>query len=191
MTRQKAFLIAVLAVAAGLRIHSLGSKSLWLDEIVSVQHVRGTFGLMLGEVAQHDAHPPLYYIFQYAARIFGRSESAVRLPSAAFGIALVYMVYRLGRSLLGEHAGLAAAGLAAISGFAIFYSQEARPYALAMLLAATSAWLLAELLATHGRGRSSESASELPAPSFRTPTDLSARSRRGRQRRPQRSYEDS
>ncbi|HUU68855.1 MAG TPA: glycosyltransferase family 39 protein, partial [Planctomycetota bacterium] len=146
MTRQKAFLIAVLAVAAGLRIYSLGSKSLWLDEIVSVQHVRGSFGQMLGEVAQHDAHPPLYYIFQYAARIFGRSEFAVRLPSALCGIALVYVVYRLGRSLLNEGAGLAAAGLTAISGFAIFYSQEARPYALAMLMAATSAWMLTELL---------------------------------------------
>ena len=146
MTRQRALLIAILVAAAGLRIHSLGSKSLWLDEIVSVQHVRGSFGQMLGEVAQHDAHPPLYYISQYAARIFGRSEFAVRLPSALCGIALVYVVYRLGRSLLHETAGVAAAGLAAISGFAVFYSQEARPYALAMLLAACSAWVLAELL---------------------------------------------
>jgi len=160
VTRRKTFLIAVLLAAAGLRLYSLGSKSLWLDEIVSVQHVRGSFGQMLSEVAQHDGHPPLYYIFQYAAKIFGRSELAVRLPSAAFGIALVYMVYRLGRSLLDETAGLAAAGLTAISGFAIFYSQEARPYALAMLLAAASAWVLAELLRRGGLG---DAASQSPA----------------------------
>ena len=146
MTRRTALLIAIIVLAAALRFYSLGSKPLWLDEIMSAQRVRGSFGLMLDEVAQHDGHPPLYYATQYAAKIFGHGEFAVRIPAALAGLLLVYVVYRAGRLLLGDACGLAAAGLCALSGFQVCYSQEARPYALAMLLAATSLWLLLSIL---------------------------------------------
>ena len=163
MTRRTtALLIAIIVFSAALRFHSLGSKSLWLDEIASVQRVRGTFRQMLSEVVgsaetggpqaeqrrqrSGDAHPPLYYVFQYAAKALGHSEAAARVPSALCGIALTGVVFLLGRRLFGERYGLAAAGMCAISEFQVFYSQEARHYELAALLAATSLWMLLELM---------------------------------------------
>jgi len=146
VTRRKALLIIILLVAAGLRLYALGGKSLWLDEIISVRRVRGSFPEMIGEVATHDAHPPLYYVLQYAAKALGGGEAAVRVPSALAGIALVYVVYRIAGRLFDETAGLLAAGLCAVSAFQVYFSQEARPYALAMLLAAVSLWLFLRIL---------------------------------------------
>ena len=146
MTRRKAILLIILIAAALLRFRSLGAKSLWLDEIISTRRVRGSFGEMIEEVAQHDGHPPLYYILQHGAKALGGGEAAARVPSALAGILLVYVVYRIARKMLGEPAGLAAAGLCAVSAFQVYFSQEARPYSLAMLLAATSFWLFLRLL---------------------------------------------
>jgi len=146
-------LIAVMLLAAVLRFWGLGSKSLWLDEIMSQRRARGTFSQMIGEVAAGDAHPPGYYALQWLAKPLGRSEFAVRVPAAVAGVAVVLATYLLGSALLGGVGGLAAAGglgaaaFAAISPFQIYYSQEARPYALAMLLASLSLWLLLRLLA--------------------------------------------
>lgn len=146
MTRRKAILLIILLIAAALRFHALGAKSLWLDEIISIRRVRGSFGEMIAEVALHDGHPPLYYILQYGAKALGGGEAAARAPSALAGILLVYVVYRIARKMLGQPAGLAAAGLCALSAFQVYFSQEARPYSLAMLLAATSFWLLLRIL---------------------------------------------
>ena len=146
MTRPKILLLAILSVATALRVYALGAKSLWLDEVASIRHVRGSFGDMIHEVAGHDAHPPLYYALQYGARCFGAGEAAARVPSALAGIALAYIVYLIGRRLAGEAAGLFAAGLCAVSAFQIYFSQEARPYALAMLLAAVSFWLFLRIV---------------------------------------------
>jgi len=146
MTRRKAILPIIVLIAAALRFHALGAKSLWFDEIISVRRARGTFVEMIREVAGHDGHPPLYYALQYAARALGTGEAAARVPSALAGIVLVYVVYRIARKMLGEYAGLAAAGLCALSAFQVYFSQEARPYSLAMLLAAISFWLFLRIL---------------------------------------------
>ncbi|TFG85189.1 MAG: hypothetical protein E4H18_05590, partial [Hyphomicrobiales bacterium] len=150
-------LIAIMLLAAVLRFWGLGSKSLWLDEIMSQRRARGTFSQMIGEVAAGDAHPPGYYALQWLAKPLGGGEYAVRVPAAVAGVAVVLATYLLGKALLGAAlpgadlpgaaGGLAAAAFAAISPFQIYYSQEARPYSLAMLLAALSLWLLLRLLA--------------------------------------------
>jgi len=146
VTRRKALLLIVLLIAAALRFYELGAKSLWLDEITSVRRVRGSFREMIDEVAAHDGHPPLYYVLQYGVKVLGGDEAAVRIPSALAGIALVYVAYRIARQLFDEKAGLCAAGLCAVSAFQIYFSQEARPYSLAMLLAALSLWLFLQII---------------------------------------------
>lgn len=146
MTRRKALLLIIILIAAALRFYALGAKSLWLDEISSVRRVRGSFREMIAEVALHDGHPPLYYALQYGAKVLGGGEATVRIPSALAGIALVYVAYRIARKLFDETAGLLAAGLCAVSAFQIYFSQEARPYTLAMLLAALSFLLFLRIL---------------------------------------------
>ena len=149
-------LLAVLAIAAALRFIGLGSKSLWLDEIMSVRLARmPTLRDTVREVAAYDVHPPLYPIVHHAWMRRGGAASGAgarpgegfaRVPSAAFGVAAVGVVYLLARRLQGHRAGLAAAGLLAVSSYHIYCSQEARNYSLVVLLTLLLSWLLVVLV---------------------------------------------
>jgi mannosyltransferase len=131
-----ALLVLALLLAVGLRFYRLGAQSLWNDEGTSVAMAQRD-PLTIAHDAAHDIHPPLYYwLLSGWVRLFGTSEAAVRSFSALLGVVLVALTYALGRLLAGEWAGLAAAFLAAINPFQVYYSQEARMY---MLLAALGA----------------------------------------------------
>ena len=59
----------------------------------------------------HD-HPPLVFYVQYVSmQIFGETNLGLRLPSAIFGIASVYLLYLIGTLLYSETAGLATSAL--------------------------------------------------------------------------------
>jgi len=127
---------AILLLAAGLRFCALGRQSLWNDEGTSVAVAQRELGTIIRDAAA-DIHPPLYYVLLGRwVRAAGTSEAAARSFSALLGIGLVALTYALGSVLLGRWPGLAAAFLAAISPFQVYYSQEARMY---MLLAVLSA----------------------------------------------------
>ena len=84
-----------------------------------------------------DKHPPGHVLLlHFWIRLFGESESSVRIPSVLAGIAAVYALYRLGRTLVSERVGLVAAGLCAVSQMPVYYSQDARAY-IFMLLGST------------------------------------------------------
>ena len=73
-------------------------------------------------------------------------------PSPLDGLVTVVGVFLLGRELGGQHAGLAAAALAAISPVQIWFAQGARAYALVLPLAALALWLFALAARTDSRG---------------------------------------
>ena len=66
--------------------------------------------------------------------LFGQGDTAVRALSACFGIASVYLVYRIGKEFYHKNVGILAGFLLAINAFAISYSQEARQYSLLLFL---------------------------------------------------------
>jgi mannosyltransferase len=139
-------LLAILLLAAFLRLYRLDTQSFWNDEGNSARLSERTVDLIIEGTAS-DIHPPGYYLLlHYWRAIFGHSEFALRALSALAGLVLVLFTYLLGRYLFGEAAGLLAAFLAAISPFAIYYSQEARMYALLAALAAASTYLLVRAL---------------------------------------------
>jgi uncharacterized membrane protein len=70
--------------------------------------------------------------------VLGTDEWTVRLPSAVCGILTVLVTYALGVALFEVRTGLVAALLVALSPFQLWYAQEARPYALLMLLSTLS-----------------------------------------------------
>lgn len=131
-------LIAIILLAAWLRLYRLDAQSLWNDEGNSARLAERTLqSITIGTAS--DIHPPLYYYALHFGRaIFGSSEFALRSLSVACGILLVCLIYRLGRQLFDEQTALAAALLAAINPFQIYYSQEARMYAMVALWAAAS-----------------------------------------------------
>ena len=138
--------LAILLLAAFLRFYHLNAQSFWNDEGNSARLSERTVDLIIEGTAS-DIHPPGYYLLlHYWRAIFGHSEFALRALSAVAGLTLVLFTYLLGCHLFGQTTGLIAAFLGAISPFAIYYSQEARMYALLAALAAASTYLLVRIL---------------------------------------------
>jgi mannosyltransferase len=128
-------LCVIVIVGAWFRFHNLGADSLWLDEAVSWRQSNGGLADLISRTAQ-DNYPPLHNLFLYASiNLFGDGEWSLRLPSAIFGTANILAIYWLGSVTGGRIVGLLAAAFLALSGFHIWYSQEARMYALLSLMA--------------------------------------------------------
>jgi len=127
----------ILALGSSLRLYKLAEESIWFDEAYSISLAQQ--GLLKNISDLENNTPPLYQVLlQYWIQVFGSGEHAVRLLSCLCGIGAIYAIYRLGRMTIGEKGGLIAAFLLAISSFHIEYSQEARTYALFVLLAILS-----------------------------------------------------
>jgi mannosyltransferase len=151
-------LVTAIAVAAFLRLDALGEPSYWLDEILHQQITTDVAALpwwrWFGTL--HAEHGGLYYLTQLATRVFGMSEGAGRLAAALFGIATVPLAWWCGAvgASPAEHsrqteaatapndrgrweiAGVLAAILLAVSPLHVYFSREARSYALLTFLAA-------------------------------------------------------
>ena len=128
------------AVAAFLRFHGLGEPSYWLDEILGQVVVRraGTIAWSEWLTGVHPQHGPLYYALQWLASTVRDDEWGGRFFAALFGLITVPLLWIVGRTAREDRpllAPLLAAGLLAISPLHVYYSREARPYALLVLLA--------------------------------------------------------
>jgi hypothetical protein len=135
-----AALAALVTLGAALRFATLGVQSYHHDEIITVTRVLPDgFVHMLRRVRESESTPPLYYVLAWFwSKLFGSGEVGLRSLSALFGTATIPVVFLAGREALGERVGLAAAGLAAVNPMLIWYSQEARAYALLVFFGALS-----------------------------------------------------
>jgi mannosyltransferase len=140
--RSRAFWIVagVTALAAVLRFATLGVQSYHHDEIVTASRVlRDGFGHAMDAVGFSESAPPLYYALAWIwTQATGTGEFGLRSLSALAGVATVPVAYLIGLELRGRRAGLWAAALVAVNPMLLWYSQEARAYALFALLCATS-----------------------------------------------------
>ena len=126
---------AVVTVGAAVRFYNLGGKSLWLDEVVSSQATSiNSFADLIAWVKADVDQVPLFSTITWLLRGFGDGEVALRLPSAIEGTLTIVAVYVLAKQIYGFTTALLAALLMAVLPFAVWYSQEARAYALLMLL---------------------------------------------------------
>ena len=130
-----------------LRVPGLG-QSFSFDEAYGVSNLLDRpLGDMLSALPRSESSPPLHYLAAWGwGGVFGLGEAGVRSLSLLAGAATVPVAYLAGRELSGMRAGLVAAALVAVSPFLVFYSQEARAYALLTLLGALSFWLFARAL---------------------------------------------
>lgn len=157
MTRERAH-SAVLWALAGLtglgiaiRFASLGVQSYHHDEVITAARViPGDFADMLRQVKGSESNPPLYYVLAWGwAKAFGTGEVGLRSLSALFGAATVPVAYLIGRELVSSRTGLIAAAIVAVNPMLIWYSQEARSYALLVFFGALA--LLFFVRALHTR----------------------------------------
>jgi uncharacterized membrane protein len=94
-------------------------------------------------INQQSTHPPLFFclMHQWLGALQHSGHSLlwqVRSLPALFGVGAIAAVYALNRVAFSHKAGLWAAGLMAVSPFAVYLSQEARHYTLPMLAIALS-----------------------------------------------------
>jgi 4-amino-4-deoxy-L-arabinose transferase-like glycosyltransferase len=149
-----ALLVVMMLVGGGMRLYGLGRESLWVDEGYTAYLSRLTPAGYIDDV-QHTVRnilPPLYFsLMHYWTALVGSSEVTLRLPSVVAGVLAVPLLYALMARLFDPVAGLLGAAALTLSPFQLYFSQEARMYALLALLSIGSLYLLVRLL-EEGRG---------------------------------------
>ena len=127
-----------------VRTAGLDSQGYWYDEGSSVALAsQGLCQILLGKVD----HPPLYHLLLGLwVRFAGTTEFATRFLSVGCGVLVVLLTARLAASLVGRRAACIAALLLAVSPIEIWYSQEARMYALLSALTLASSICLIHLM---------------------------------------------
>src|SRR3954454_15640714 len=133
-------LVALVALSLALRVGQM-HVHFWIDEGLSVGISQHSLTEIPG-VLRQDGSPPLYYwLLHVWMEVFGRSEAQTHAFSLVCAVLTVPAAWWAGprpagrgRSLFGERAGGALAGLTAINPFLTSYAQETRMYALVILL---------------------------------------------------------
>jgi uncharacterized membrane protein len=142
---------ALLVLGAALRFWNLGAESFWHDESWTWGLIQGSPKDTVLRLVNYDAHPPLYFFLVQAWSLFGSSDAWLRALSVLFGLASIPLIYRLATRVGNPNAGLAAAAFLTLSPYHVYYSREARSYALLVLLCIASLDLLLDLAAAPNR----------------------------------------
>ncbi len=132
--------LGLVGLGAALRFATLGVQSYHHDEIVTASRILGgSFRQAMDAVGFSESAPPLYYVLAWLwTQATGTGEFGLRSFSALAGVATIVVAYLLGVELRGRSTGVAAAALVAVNPMLLWYSQEARAYALFALLTALS-----------------------------------------------------
>jgi len=124
-----------------LRVYQLGKQELWIDEALSFYTT--TTRVDLDGVLLAEYTPPLYNLLLWRwGGWVGTSEANMRMLSVIFGTLFILAVIWAGATFFNRRVGLWAGAFAAIAPIHIYYSQEARAYALLVLVLMLSSVLL-------------------------------------------------
>jgi 4-amino-4-deoxy-L-arabinose transferase-like glycosyltransferase len=158
-------LAALIVLAAILRLATLGQQSFWYDEAFTPVHVlHSGLGATLRAVAHTENTPPLWYLIAWLdVRVLGDGAFALRLPSALAGVLTVPVVWAIGEQLAGRpiedrpaagrRVALIGAAIVAVNPLLVWYSQEARAYALFVLFSALAMLCFVRVVREPTRGR--------------------------------------
>jgi len=128
---------------------------LWRDEVITWWIIKDGWGEALRRALAFQEWSTLYFLFLKGATFAVKSETLLRLPSLAACAVCARAVYLTGLRLKDARAGLIAALVFCASGAALMYSNEARPYALAL---AFNALGVLYLVKTVDKGRPADAA---------------------------------
>ncbi|MDO3684256.1 glycosyltransferase family 39 protein [Micromonospora sp. C28ISP2-4] len=132
----------------------IGHAQPWRDELATWSAATRPVPDLVRMTGTIDGATGPYYLLMHGwTALAGTSPAALRLPSALAMAVAAALTARLGAVLVGRRAGLLAGLLFAVLPVTSRYGQEARPYALATLLAVLATLLLVEALRRPGRWR--------------------------------------
>jgi 4-amino-4-deoxy-L-arabinose transferase-like glycosyltransferase len=150
-------LCLILLAGAAARVYRLSAQSITHVEcyVPGIQLPRDlaefplpwyTFRDVLIKCSRSEPTPPLYYLLMLEwTNVFGTSVLSLRIPSVLAGLATIALLFVLGKREGGSATGLLAAGMLALNGFHLHWSQLARPYIVVCLLGVLSTVLLLRL----------------------------------------------
>ena len=129
-------LITIVLLGAGLRFFQLDRESLWVDEIATAKLIREeSFTVLWQKILHEEISPPLYFVTLWGwSRLWGLSEWGMRSFSAVMGSIALILFLHLARLLLPPPWQWKAVLLFALSPMLVAASQEARMYALLLVL---------------------------------------------------------
>lgn len=137
-------ILAILLLALLIRIPFLNG-SFWLDEAAQALESARPFAQQLDIIK--DFQPPLLHLILHFAMYLGSSEWWLRTIGALIpGLISIWASYEIGKRLFSKRAASVASLLLATNSFHVFYSQELRPYALPLMWASLSWYLIVLLL---------------------------------------------
>jgi mannosyltransferase len=140
-------------LSAILVLHDLGSRSLWVDEGATVGYSSQHGAAALWHAITSDGGNMLAYYtgMHVVIRLFGSSPEVLRLPSAIAVILTVPVCFALVRRLFDRRAATFSAFFAASSLPLVYWGQQARAYAVAVLLVTASTLAFVVALQTRRR----------------------------------------
>ena len=146
-------LAGIVGLGAALRIRA-ARQDLFGDELATywVVTTRSFTGVVRTVATNAEITPPVTFLLSWLATRVGESVEMLRLPSLLAGVATILLVHAVALRALGRRGALVAAALTALSPFMVFYSSEARAYAVMMALVVLSTLALLRAVDTGGAG---------------------------------------
>jgi len=131
------------ALALVICLAGIGHQALWQDELATLTASTRSLTALVDLAREVDAVLAPYYAVMHAwTKVFGASPVALRVPSALAMAATAGVTALLGARLFNPRAGLLAGLLLAVVPAVSAFGQDARPYAIVFVLAATSTLFL-------------------------------------------------
>ncbi len=129
-------LVALMLIAAVMRLRGLTASNLWLDEANSWQVASASWPGLIANVMRSPVGPLYFVLLKAWIVLFGDSVHALRSLSLLASIALIPVVFAIGVRLLSRPVALLASCLVALSPLELYFAQEARMYMFVSLLGA-------------------------------------------------------
>ncbi len=141
----KLAVLLILFTAYALQTSTLTQQSLWFDEVMALDYTKGGLMETIYKIVQPYHNGPLFYLLLFVwRRLVGDSDFAVRYLSVIFATLTVPLLFQWTRKLLTGRTAVTAVWLFVCSPFVFWFAQEAKMYALHMLVAVASSLALLE-----------------------------------------------
>lgn len=141
----KAIVLLLVYAAYTLQTTTLTLQSLWIDEVMALEFTKGSLTETIHTIVQPQHNGPLYYLLLFGWRhLVGDSDLAVRFLSVLCATLTMPLLFQWARRALTDDTAVAAVCLFAISPFTLWFAQEAKMYALHMMLSTASSLALLE-----------------------------------------------
>ncbi|HQY31415.1 MAG TPA: glycosyltransferase family 39 protein, partial [Thermomicrobiales bacterium] len=144
---------AVLIIALGgiLRLWRYTFWGMWLDEGFALLYSQQSWRSVVGLNGFYSPHPPLYFTLTKVFNEVMPDATAGRTVSVLCGILVLPVFYLLARRILDPVASLVATLVFALSPIHLYYSQEARMYALVVFSVTLAYLALVAFIQTHSK----------------------------------------